>query len=93
MPVLRRPVEPAARTGHGPMSDLSPLSVEERKSNFGAARSVEDPERAFAIRARISNSQPVRGACRAFLTGLIDRSKAAPNMVARLGERQGQRLA
>jgi hypothetical protein len=24
------------------MSDLSPLSVEERKSNFGAVRSVDD---------------------------------------------------
>jgi len=34
-----------ARNGHGPMSDLSPLSGEERKSNFGAVRSVEDPER------------------------------------------------
>jgi hypothetical protein len=29
--------------GHGSMSDLSPLSGEERKSNFGAARSVNDP--------------------------------------------------
>src|SRR6266436_3760206 len=27
------------------MSDLSPLSGEERKSNFGAVRSVDDPER------------------------------------------------
>jgi len=26
------------------MSDLSPLSGEERKSNFGAVRSVDDPE-------------------------------------------------
>ena len=34
-----------ARTGHGLMSDLSPLSGEERKSNFGAVRSVDDPER------------------------------------------------
>ncbi len=32
-----------ARTGHCPMSDLSPLSGEERKSDFGAARSVDDP--------------------------------------------------
>jgi hypothetical protein len=32
-----------ARNGHGPMSDLSPLSGEERKSNFGAVRSVDDP--------------------------------------------------
>jgi hypothetical protein len=31
--------------GHGPMSDLSPLSGEERKSNFGDVRSVPDPER------------------------------------------------
>jgi hypothetical protein len=29
--------------GHGPMSDLSPLSGEERKSNFGAAESGDDP--------------------------------------------------
>ena len=28
--------------GHGPMSDLSPLLGEERKSNFGAVRSVDD---------------------------------------------------
>jgi hypothetical protein len=27
------------------MSDLSPLSGVERKSNFGAARSVDDPDR------------------------------------------------
>jgi hypothetical protein len=26
------------------MSDLSPLSGEERKSNFGAAKSVDDPQ-------------------------------------------------
>jgi hypothetical protein len=30
------------------MSDLSPLSGEERKSNFGAVRSVVDPERTSA---------------------------------------------
>jgi hypothetical protein len=32
--------------GHRPMSDLSPLSEEERKSNFGAVRSVEDHPKA-----------------------------------------------
>ena len=32
-----------ARTGHGAMADLSPLLGEERKSNFGAVRSVDDP--------------------------------------------------
>jgi hypothetical protein len=31
------------------MSDLSPLSGEERKLNFGAARSVDDPERTLAL--------------------------------------------
>src|SRR5260370_7597464 len=31
--------------GRGAMSDLSPLSGEERKSNFEAARSVDDPNR------------------------------------------------
>src|SRR5204863_9147772 len=29
--------------GHGAMSDLSPLSGVKRKSNFGAAKSVDDP--------------------------------------------------
>src|SRR5258707_7748443 len=33
----------SARNGHGPMSDLRPLSGEERKSSFGAVRSVDDP--------------------------------------------------
>src|SRR6478736_1294989 len=32
-----------AHLGHAVMSDLSPLSGEERKSNFGAARSALDP--------------------------------------------------
>jgi hypothetical protein len=50
-----------------------------------------DPERASAIRVRISNSRPVGGS--AGLFGRIDRSKAAPNIVARPGERQGRRLA
>jgi hypothetical protein len=30
---------------NGSMSDLSPLSGEERKSNVGAAKSVDDPKR------------------------------------------------
>ena len=34
-----------ARTGHGAMADLSPLLGEERKSDFGAVRSVDDPQR------------------------------------------------
>ena len=38
-----------ARFGHGAMSDLSPLSGEERKSNFGAARSVNDPKRTLGL--------------------------------------------
>ena len=33
----------AARNGHGAMSELSLLSGEERKSTFGAVRSVDDP--------------------------------------------------
>ena len=32
------------------MSDLSPLSGEERKSNFGAVRSVDDPRADFEAR-------------------------------------------
>src|SRR5258708_6629178 len=43
MPVLRRPVEPAAQNGHGAMSQLSPLSGVERKLDFGAVRSAFDP--------------------------------------------------
>jgi hypothetical protein len=31
------------------MSDLSPLSEEERKSNFGAAKSVDDAERTCIV--------------------------------------------
>jgi hypothetical protein len=34
----------SARNGHGLMSDLSPLSGVERKSNFGAVTSVDDPK-------------------------------------------------
>jgi hypothetical protein len=34
------------------MSDLSPLSGEERKSNFGAAKSVEGPDRTLVIAHR-----------------------------------------
>ena len=37
--------------GHGAMSDLSPLSGEERKLDFGAVRSVDDPQRTLAARA------------------------------------------
>jgi hypothetical protein len=40
-----RPLPGLALFGHGAMSDLSPLSGEQRKSNFGAARSVDDPYR------------------------------------------------
>ena len=38
------------RLGHGPMSDLSPLSGEERKLDFGAVRSVDDPTRTLPFR-------------------------------------------
>src|SRR5712671_7519000 len=43
MPVLRRPVEPAAQNGHGAMSALSLLSGVKRKSGLRAVRSVVDP--------------------------------------------------
>src|SRR4030095_14360658 len=39
--LLRRMSPLVARTGPLAMSDLSPLSGEERKSNFGAVRSVD----------------------------------------------------
>src|SRR5712672_3646716 len=41
----RERFSPLALFGHGPMSDLSPLSGVKRKSNFGAVRSVDDPQR------------------------------------------------
>ena len=31
------------------MSDLSPLSGEEQKLDFGAVRSVDDPERTYSL--------------------------------------------
>src|SRR5258705_13768278 len=49
-----------ARNGHGPMSDLSPLSGEERKSNFGAVRSVDDPQRSSDFPKYPSFVQPYR---------------------------------
>ena len=39
----RERFSPLALFGHGPMSDLSPLSGVERKLDFGAVRSVDDP--------------------------------------------------
>jgi len=39
----RERFSPMALNGHGPMADLNPLSVKERKSNFGAVGSVDDP--------------------------------------------------
>jgi hypothetical protein len=36
--------------GHGAMSELSPLSGVKRKSKFGTATSVIDPERTFGHR-------------------------------------------
>src|SRR5260221_6017947 len=48
----------SAPTGHGAMSDLSPLSGEERKSNFGAVKSVDDPTRTFGLKEYASISGP-----------------------------------
>ena len=48
-----------ARNGHGPMSDLSSLSGEERKSNFGAVRSVDDPDQTSACILRVAVVRPV----------------------------------
>jgi hypothetical protein len=52
------PVVAAARNGHGPMSDLSPLSGEERKSNFGAVRSVDDPNATSSALSTALSQQP-----------------------------------
>ena len=45
--------------GHGPMSDLSPLLGEERKSNFGAVRSVDDPSETSAASHVTSSLRPL----------------------------------
>jgi hypothetical protein len=51
---------PLALFGLGAISDLSPLSVEERKSNFGAVRSVDDPTRTLAVVAPVVTRTPFR---------------------------------
>src|SRR6476646_3475534 len=46
---FKRPLPLLARTGHGAMSDLSPLSGVKRKSGLRAVRSVVDPKATSAI--------------------------------------------
>ena len=56
-----------ARTGHGAMADLSPLLGEERKSDFGAVRSVDDPDRTLmsdSVRPCAHFSDPKVGAAK-----------------------------
>jgi hypothetical protein len=48
----------AAQNGHGPMSDLSPLSGVKRKSNFGAVRSVDDPKRTLGAVRGLGDPYP-----------------------------------
>jgi hypothetical protein len=47
-----------ARNGHGPMSDLSPLSGVKQKSNFGAVKSAFDPGCSLipGLRSRLSKN-------------------------------------
>jgi hypothetical protein len=45
--------EVAARTGHSAMADLSPLWGEERQSDFGAVRSVDDPDCGKSLTANL----------------------------------------
>src|SRR6266404_7789338 len=45
---MRREMSLMAPSGHGAMSDLSPLSGAKRKSDLGAVRSAYDPERTIA---------------------------------------------
>src|SRR5258708_38950696 len=52
-----------APNGQGRMSDLSPLSGEERKSNFGAAWSVDGTQ------LRHRTSQKTDAICALFLSG------------------------
>src|SRR5438874_3651641 len=55
--------------GHGAMSDLSPLSGEERKSNFGAVRSVFDP--------RLCENSDVGLARRKFVSITLNKKRTA----------------
>ena len=48
-----------ARNRHGEMSDLSPLSGVKQKSNFGAVKSVEDPERTYRALITASLKRPM----------------------------------
>jgi hypothetical protein len=48
-----------ARTGHGAMADLSPLLGEEWKSDFGAVRSVDDPNLNRAAHGYSSKREPL----------------------------------
>src|SRR6476661_9588851 len=67
----RRQLPLLAPNGHGRMSDLSPLSGEQRKSNFGAVRSVFDPYRKscrLPVLASSATPEPKIIACNATQT-------------------------
>ena len=48
-------MSPIVRTGHGPMSDLNPLSGVKQSSNFGAVRSVNDCGHSGRARSPLHN--------------------------------------
>jgi hypothetical protein len=50
------------RLRHAAMSELSPLSGEEQKSNFGAARSVDDPQPTSAAHFAVMHRATTHGA-------------------------------
>jgi len=66
------------------MSDLSPLSGEERKSHFGAVTSVDDPTRKLAEAGMLERQRPTRAVEKSKwripaggLEGILDRVKVA----------------
>ena len=48
-------------SGHGAMSDLSPLSGAKRKLHFGAVRAAFDPEADFAAQRNRNGARDLRG--------------------------------
>jgi hypothetical protein len=72
-----------ARTGHGAMADLSPLSGEERKSDFGAVRSVDDPEQTLGLSSATNRAGDALGQCEIPL---------GPNWLFRLNRQRGVQL-
>ena len=59
---------------HSPMSDLSPLSGEERKSNFEVVRSVDDPD--GVVRDQLERMCRAGGGTSGFEPGCVKTQKS-----------------